>query len=109
MIKKKKIENETYYINRNYKKKNQKCVIVIVFFDYATWININHLNQILHVRKNVLYVKKSIVDSSIIHFKKEMIQSKNLKTNIFNYESNQILTKIYSTESSNMKIKISMK
>ena len=25
-------------------KKNQKCVIVIVFFNYATRININHLN-----------------------------------------------------------------
>ena len=107
--KKNEIKNETYYIDRNYKKKNQKCVIVIVFFDYATRININHLNRIFHVKKNVLYVKKSIVDSSIIHFKKEVIQSKNLKTNSFNYESNQISIKICSIESSNMKTKISMK
>ena len=102
-------ENETYYIDRSYKKKNQKCVIVIAFFDHATQININHLNRIFHVRRNALYVKKSIVDSSIIHFKKKVIQSKNLKTDIFSYGSNQISIKICSTESSNMKTKISMK
>ena len=60
-------------------------------------------------QKNALYVKKSIVDSSIIHFKKEVIQSKNLKINIFSYELNQISIKICNTESSNMKTKISMK
>ena len=38
-------------------------------------------------QKNVLYVRKSIVDLSIIHFKKKVIQSKNLKTDIFSYES----------------------
>ena len=53
------------------KGKDQKCVIMIVFFNHATRININHLNQIFHVRRNALYVKKSTVDPSIIHFKKK--------------------------------------
>ena len=69
-------ENETYYIDRSYKKKNQKCVIVIAFFDHATRININHLNQVFHVKKNVLYVKKLTVDSSIIRFKKKWFNQK---------------------------------
>ena len=60
-------------------------------------------------QKNVLYVKKLIVDRSIIHFKKKVIQLKNLKINIFIYESNWISIKTYTTELSNMKTKILMK
>ena len=43
---------------------------MIVIFNHATRININYLKRIFHVKKNVLYVKKLIVDLSIIHFKK---------------------------------------
>ena len=103
------IENEVYYIDRSYKKKNQKCVIVIAFFDHATRINMNHLNRVFHVKKNVSYMRKSIVNQSIIHFKKGLIQSKNLKINIFIYESDQISIKMCNTESLNTKAKMLIK
>ena len=107
--KKNESENETYYIDRNYKRKKSKMRNRDRFFRSRNTNQHKSFKSSFSRQKNALYVKKSIVDSSIIHFKKEMIQSKNLKTNIFSYKSNQVSIKICSTESSNMKTKVLMK
>ena len=69
----------------------------------------NYLNLHFNVKKNALYVTKSIVDRLITLSRNEIIQSKNSKIKNLIFESDSISTKKFSIESSNMKTKTKTK
>ena len=69
----------------------------------------NHLDFRFNVKKNVLYVTKSIADRLITLSRSEMIQSKNSKIKNLIFESDSTSTEKFSIESLNMKTKTKTK